>query len=71
MRIDKSLILSFVAPFMICLSTIGLITKQDSGKVYYLPIGLMGIYIILEKDISKKLNRRNLLKKIKSYKKLK
>ena len=71
MRIDKSLILSFVAPLMICLSTIGFILKQDSGKVYYLPIGLMGIYIILEKDIGRKLNRRNLLKKIKSYKKLK
>ena len=67
MKINKSVILSFVAPLMICLSTIGLIFKQQNKKIFYLPIGLMGIFIILEKDISRKLNRKNLLKKIKSY----
>jgi len=71
MKIDKSLILSFVAPLMICLSTIGLIFKQQNKKIFYLPIGLMGIFIILEKDISRKLNRKNLLKKIKSYPRVK
>ncbi len=71
MKINKSVILSFVAPLMICLSTIGLIFKQQNKKIFYLPIGLMGIFIILEKDISRKLNRKNLLKKIKSYPRVK
>ncbi len=71
MKIDKSLVVSFVAPIMICLSILGLILKQDNKKILYLPIGLMGIFIILEKDVSRKLNRRNILKKIKSYQKVK
>jgi len=68
MKIDKVFILSFVAPIMILISTIGLIFRQDNKKIFYLPIGLMGICLILEKDVSRKLNRRNIFKKIKSYK---
>ena len=71
MKLDKALILSFVAPLMILVSAIGLILRQENKKIFYLPIGLMGIFIILEKDVSRKFTRRKLLKKIKSYKKVK
>ena len=71
MKINKSLILSFVAPFMIFISAFGLIFRDNSRKIYYLPIGLMGIVIILERGISRQLNRRNILKKIKSYQRVK
>ena len=71
MKINKTFILSFVAPIMILISAIGLIFRQDNKKIFYLPIGLMGIVLILEKDVSRKLNRRNIFKKIKSYQKMK
>ena len=71
MKINKRFILSFVAPFMILLSAIGLIFRDNSRKIFYLPIGLMGIVIILDKSISRQLNRKNILKKIKSYQKVK
>ncbi len=71
MMINKTFILSFVAPIMILISAIGLIFRQDNKKIFYLPIGLMGIVLILEKDVSRKLNRRNIFKKIKSYQKIK
>ena len=71
MKINKKLILSFVAPFMILLSAIGFIFRDDSRKIFYLPIGLMGIVIILESGISRQLYRKNILKKIKSYQKVK
>ena len=71
MIINKRFILSFVAPFMILISAIGLIFRENSRKIFYLPIGLMGIVIILEKGISRKLDRKNILKKIKSYQKVK
>jgi len=71
MKINKRLILSFVAPFMIFISVLGLILKDNSRKIFYLPIGLMGISIILEKDIRRKFDRKNILKKIKSYQKVK
>ena len=69
MKINKKFFLSFVAPFMIFISVIGLILRDKTRKIFYLPIGLMGISIILEKDISRRQDRKNILKKIKSYQK--
>ena len=71
MNFNKRFFLYFVAPFMIFISAIGLIFRDNSRKIFYLPIGLMGIVIILERDISRKLDRKNILKKIKSYQKIK
>ena len=71
MKINKGFILSFVAPLMILISTIGLLFKNNTKKIFYLPIGLMGISIILEKDVRRKLYRKNILKKIKSFQKVK
>ena len=70
MKINKGFILSFVAPFMILISIIGLVFRDDSKKIFYLPIGLIGISIILEKDAGRRLYRKNILKKINSYKKV-
>ena len=69
MKINKRFILSCVAPFMILISGIGLIFRDNSRKIFYLPIGLMGGVIILERVISRQLDRKNMLNKIKSYKK--
>ena len=71
MKINKRLILSFVAPSMIFISAIGLILKDNKRKIFYLPIGVMGVVIILERGISRQLHRKNILKKIKSYQKVK
>jgi len=69
MKINQRFILSFVAPFMILISSVGLIFRDNSRKIFYLPIGLMGIAIILERVISRQLDRKDILNKIKSYKK--
>ena len=71
MKINKRLILSFVAPFMILISVIGLIFRDNSRRIFYAPIGLMGIVIILERGISRKLDRKNIFKKIKFHQKVK
>ena len=71
MKTNQRFILSFVAPFMILISSMGLIFRDNSKKIFYLPIGLMGIVIILEKGVSRQLDRKDILNKIKSYKKIK
>ena len=71
MKINKLLILSLVAPFMIFISAIGLLLRDYKKKIFYLPIGLMGISIILEKDVRRRMDRKNILEKIKSYQKVK
>ena len=71
MKFEKAYIFSLVAPLMIFLSIVGLISRKDSKKIFYLPIGLMGIFIILEKEFSRGLKRKKILNKIKSYKHIK
>ena len=71
MNFNKRFILSFVAPFMILMSAIGLIFRDNPKKIFYLPIGVMGVVIILERGVSRQLDRKNILKKIKSYQKVK
>ena len=69
MKIKRRFILSFVAPFMIFISAMGLILRDKTRKIFYLPIGLMGISIILEKDFRRRLDRKNIFQKIKSFQK--
>ena len=71
MKINRAFVLSFVAPFMVLVSFTGLIFRDNTKKIFYLPIGLMGISIILEKHVRRKFDRRDILKKIRSYRKLK
>ena len=71
MKFNKRFILSFVAPIMISISAIRLLFRDNSRKIFYLPIGLMGIVIIVERIVSRQLDRKNLLKKIKSIQKAK
>ena len=71
MKINKRFIFSFVAPFMILISSFGLILRNNTKKIFYLPIGLMGISIILEKGIKRQFERKKILKKIKFFQKVK
>ena len=71
MKFDKGYIFSLVAPLMILLSIIGFISREDSKKIFYVPIGLMGVFIILEKELSRGIKRKKILIKIKSYKQTK
>ena len=71
MKFEKVYIFSLVAPLMILLSIIGFISREDSKKIFYVPIGLMGIFIILEKELSRGIKRKKFLTKIKSYRQTK
>ena len=71
MKINKSLILSLVAPFMILISAISFMLRDNDKKIFYLPMGLMGFLIIFEKNARRKFYRKDILEKIKSYKKVK
>ncbi|ABM73008.1 conserved hypothetical protein [Prochlorococcus marinus str. MIT 9515] len=71
MKFEKSYIFSFVGPLMIFLSIIGFLFRKDGKNIFYVPIGLMGIFIISEKEISRGLKRKRILNKIKSYKNIK
>ena len=66
MKIKRRFILSFVAPLMIFISAMGLILRDNTRKIFYFPMGLMGFLIILEKDVKRRFERKNIFNKIKS-----
>ena len=66
MKTNKRILLSFVAPFMILISAIGLIFRDTKRKIFYFPVGFMGISIILEKDLRRRKDRKKILEKINS-----
>ena len=68
MKFEKGYILSLMAPLMILLSLIGYTSRKNSKRIFYVPIGLMGIVIVLEKEFSRGLKRKKILNKIKSFK---
>ena len=68
MKFEKVYIFSLVAPLMILLSIIGFLSRKESKRIFYIPIGLMGIIIIFEKELSREIKRKKILNKIKSYK---
>ena len=71
MKFENLYIFSLIAPLMILLSIIGFTSRKDSKKVFYLPIGLMGIFIITEKELTRGLKRKKILNKIRSCKQTK
>ncbi|MDC3118828.1 DUF3188 domain-containing protein [Prochlorococcus sp. AH-716-K03] len=71
MKFEKAYIFSLVAPLMILLSIVGFTLRKDSKKIFYLPIGLMGIIIISEKELSRGIRRKKIFNKIKSFKQTK
>ncbi len=71
MKLEKAYIFSLAAPLMIFLSIIGFVARKETKKIFYLPIGLMGIFIILEKEFSQGQQRKKILNKIRSYKQIK
>ena len=68
MKFEKAYIFSLVAPLMILLSIIGFLSRKESKRIFYIPIGLMGIFIISEKELSRRLKRKKILNKIKTCK---
>ena len=67
MKFEKPFLFSLVAPLMIFLSATGFIASKNSKKIFYLPIGVMGIILVIEKELSRRFKRKKILSKIKSF----
>ena len=71
MKFEKPFLFSLVAPLMIFLSATGFIASKNSKKIFYLPIGVMGIILVLEKELSRRFKRKKILSKINSSQQIK
>ena len=60
---------SLVAPLMIIIAIIGFTFSIQRKKIFYLPIGSIGLYLIISKDFNRRKVRGMILKKVQSYNK--
>ena len=52
---------------MILIAFLGLTFRENRKKQFYVPIGIIGIYLVAEKEYNKKINRKDILNKIKKF----
>ena len=52
---------------MIFIAFLGLTFRENRKKYFYLPIGIVGIYVVVEREYIRKTNRENILNKIKNF----
>tara|TARA_Y100001968_G_scaffold314889_1_gene340807 strand:- start:731 stop:952 length:222 start_codon:yes stop_codon:yes gene_type:complete len=71
MNFNKNYYYTLIPPLMIVISIIGLTLRKDKNKIFYSPVGITGIYLILEKELNRRCKRKDILEKIKSFKKSK
>ena len=69
MQLKNNYFYKLLAPIMIVISIIGFTFGENSKKIFYLPIGIVGIYLIVEGEFKRKIKRKNIFNKIKSFSK--
>jgi len=58
---------TLIIPLMILISFLGLTFRENKKKYFYVPIGIIGVYLIAEKEFNRKINREDILNKIKNF----
>ena len=69
MKLKNNYYYILVSPLMILIAFLGFTFRDNLKKNFYLPIGIIGIYFVLEKEYKRKTNREDLLNKIKNFSK--
>tara|TARA_Y100001933_G_scaffold92926_1_gene93688 strand:- start:42 stop:254 length:213 start_codon:yes stop_codon:yes gene_type:complete len=67
MQLKNNCFYKSLGPIMILISIIGFTFRENSKKIFYLPIGMVGIYLIAEGEFKRKIKRKNIFNKIKSF----
>ena len=57
----------FVTALMILIAFLGITFRENRNKYFYVPIGIIGVYLVAEKEYQRKTNRAEILNKIKNF----
>ena len=67
MNIKNNFYYTLITPLMIIIAFLGLTFRENSKKQFYVPIGIVGVYLIAAKGYHRKTNRAAILNKIKNF----
>ena len=52
---------------MILIAFLGITFRDNRKKFFYIPIGIIGVYLVIEGEFNRKTNRKDILNKIKNF----
>ena len=58
---------TLVTLLMILIAFLGISFRENRNKYFYVPIGIIGVYLVAEREFNRKTNRLNILNKIKNF----
>ena len=67
MKSKNNYFYTLITPLMILIALLGLTFRDNRKKHFYIPIAVIGVYLIAEREINRKTNRKDILNKIKEF----
>ena len=57
---------TLITSLLIIIACLGLTLRENGKKYFYVPIGVIGVYLVAERGLSRKIKREAILNKIKN-----
>ena len=67
MKLKNNYYYTLITPLMILIAFLGFTFRENGKKHFYVPIGIIGVYLVAEKEYHRKTNRAEILNKIKNF----
>jgi len=67
MKLKNNYYYTLITPLMILISFLGITFRESEKKNFYIPIGIIGIYLVAEREYNRKTSREDVLNKIKNF----
>ena len=67
MNSKNNYLFTLITPLMILIAIIGFTFRENKKNHFYVPIGIIGFYLVAEREYNRKTNRENILNKIKKF----
>ena len=69
MKLKNNYYYTLLTPLMILIAFLGFTFRDSNKKNFYLPIGIVGIYLVFDKEYNRKKKREDIFNKIKIFSK--
>ena len=67
MKLKNNFYYTLITPLMILIACLGFIFRENNKRLFYLPIGIIGTYLVAEREYNRKTTRKDIFNKIKFF----
>ena len=66
MQLKNNYRYTLITPLMILIAILGFTFRENNRKHFYIPIGVIGVYLVAEREYRRKTDRYRILNRIKN-----